>query len=194
MHSIWITPHCLPSQKLSMYHIDFMDKWINKTQLIDLLSATQWLVRLQNPSNCFLKLGSSLLWSDTFFKFTLEVSNWWVLGIATIPKMNWSRTSNECKVCECALTAWGAVCLSAGVWAKPSSFGGENRTVLPQGVGRGDSFTILHVCRYVSGCHGGHDGDCVTFLLPHVWLDSLHRQSKQIWVTAFRLTWQSIIS
>lgn len=112
---------------------------------------TSWSFRL------FFKTRFGVLQSNIFFRFTLEVSFWWVWGSTTIPKMYWSQTLNECKVCKCAVTAYSAVSLSLAEWVKPTSFGEENR--IDKCWHRVLDGVLLVKTRMFAECHGG----CVTF-------------------------------
>lgn len=134
-----------------------LDRWINK---IDLLSRSSRqphhdLDYWQTPSSfkLFFKSRFGVVQSNTFFKFTrkCQFDGFW--GIATIPKMYWSETLNERKVCKCAVTASSAVC----VWVKPRPpLGGENRTdkcwhrVL-------DGVWLVKACMFAEWSHGGCD-------------------------------------
>lgn len=136
---------------------------VNKTQLIDMFmkqsSATLWPELLANAASfkLFFKTRFRVAQNNAFFKFTLELSVGWVWVTATIPKMYWSETLNECKVCKCAVTASSAV-------SEASLLGGRGDYTTDESWHRVLDEALLiksMYCMFAECHHGG----CVTFFL-----------------------------
>lgn len=129
MHSILIIPHCLPSQKLSMYHSDFIGE-MNKQNPADWFASMKRLSAILyfdlkrwkafKFSNCFSKLG--LGW----FKVIHFSSSLWMCQIDGFEVLQQFPKCIEAELrmsAKCVNVLWQltvlSVCLRVCEWSLP---------------------------------------------------------------------------